>query len=249
MTDIQKLRASTGIGMMACKKALAEADGDAEKAVEILRKRGEIKAAEKSDRSTNEGVIAISGKAILKILCETDFVARNEKFIKFADEIVKIADSNGENAARDFFEKNKTDKIQEIGENLVLDEIKILQNGKIFGEYVHSNRKIGAIVALDSGEENAARDVAMHVVAMNPAVAHPSDVPQNEIEKEKEIYREQLQNEGKPAQIIDKIIDGKVKKFCAERALASQNFVKDPSTTVEKFLNGAKIVDFLRMEI
>jgi len=247
--QVKSLRDRTGVAMMACKKALVESGGDEEKAVELLRKRGEAKAGDKSDRSTNEGVIAISGRAVVKLLCETDFVARNESFVNFADSIARKVDESGVEAARELFDSQKTDKIQEIGENLVLDQVEILSGGSVVGSYVHSNRKIGAIVALDGGSEEVARDVAMHATAMSPICATPDEVPTELIEKEREIAREQLANEGKPEQIIDKIIDGKIRKFCAERALSSQNFVKDPSQTVEKFLGEAKIVGFIRAEI
>ncbi len=254
MTDVsaaqvKELRDKTNVGMMACKKALAEAGGDIEKATEILRKRGEAKAGEKADRSTSEGVVAISGSAAVVLRCETDFVARNESFIAYAQELAQKADSNGEEGAKAFFEESNTDKIQEVGENITLGEIVLVEGGDQKGSYVHSNGKLGALVALDGGTEEQARDLAMHAVAMNPQVANPEDVPTEDIEKEKEIYREQLINEGKPEQIIDKIIEGKVKKFCAERALTSQAFVKDPSQTVAQYLGAGKLVSFVRLEV
>ncbi len=243
--DVKTLRDKTGVGMMACKKALAEANGDMDAAVELLRKRGEAKAGEKADRSTGEGLIALSGRAMIKLLCETDFVARNEEFQGLAKEIAEKADNNAEEA-KSYFESVKTDKIQSIGENIVLGDIQTIEGGNTVGGYVHSNGKLGALVALDGGTEEMAKDLAMHAVAMNPQVANPADVPAEDIAKEKEIYVEQLKNEGKPEQIIDKIVEGKVKKFCAERALSSQPFVKDPSMTVEQYLGDAKLVGFIR---
>jgi len=249
LSKIQELRSKTGVGMMTCKKALIDADGDIEKAIDVLRKEGAIKAAKKSDRSTGEGIVAISGRTILTILCETDFVARNEKFVSFANEIVEKAEKDGIDSATEFFESVKTDKIQEIGENIVLQKLENIKGGNVVGDYVHSNNKVGAIVVLEGGNEEMAHDVAMHAVAMNPSVANPDEVPEAEIAKEKEIYLEQLKVEGKPEQIMEKIIAGKVKKFCADRALSSQMFVKDPQVTVAEFLGNAKLIKFVRAEV
>ncbi len=248
-TLVKELRDKTGVGMMACKKALTETNGDLEKAIENLRKRGEAKAGEKVGRSTHEGIVTISGRAILKLLCETDFVARNETFQGFVEELVKKAEKEGIEATKTLFESIKTDKIQEIGENIALDDVQILEGGNTAAGYVHSNNKLGALIALEGGTKEKAKDVAMHTVAMTPNVANPEDVPEEEIDKEKEIYREQLKNEDKPEQIIDKIIEGKIRKFCAEQALSSQPFVKDPSMTVAEYLGNAKLISFIRMEV
>ncbi|HEY5714336.1 MAG TPA: translation elongation factor Ts [Candidatus Gracilibacteria bacterium] len=247
--DVAELRRRTNVGMMACKKALEEAHGDMEAAIELLRKRGESKAAEKSDRSTGEGCIAISGRAMVKILCETDFVAKNEDFVSFLQEVTGIAAKDGIDAAKAYFESVKTDKIQAIGENLVLGDVVVVEGGNTVAGYVHSNGKVAALVSLDGGSEDQAKDVAMHATAMNPSVANPEQVPAESIEKEKAIYRDQLKNEGKPEAIWDKIIVGKVNKFCAEQALTSQPFVKDPSQTVQAYLGDAKVVNFVRMAV
>ncbi|MCF7812284.1 translation elongation factor Ts [Candidatus Gracilibacteria bacterium] len=247
--QVKELRDRTGVGMMACQKALSEADGDIDRAIEILREKGEAKAASKADRETHEGQVAIHNHAIVKLLCETDFVARNEKFQAFANELAQKASEAGVDAAKQYFESVKTDKIQEIGENILLDSVEIVDQDGVVGSYVHSNGKLGAIVVLSGGTEEKARDVAMHAVAMNPLVANPEEVPADAIEKEKSVCAEQLKNEGKPEQIIDKIIEGKIKKFCAEQALSSQAFVKDPSQTVQEYLGDAKIVTFVRYEV
>ena len=245
---VKELRDKTGVGMMACKKALAESNGNVDKAIEILRKRGEAKAGEKSSRSTGEGVVIVSERAIVSLLCETDFVAKNDAFQAFAQEIARASEEGAEKG-KQLFEELKTDKIQAIGENINLGDIQIIEKGDTIGSYVHSNGKLGAVVALSGGTEEQAKDLAMHAVAMNPIVANPEDVPNEEIEKEKAIYKEQLLNEGKPEQIIEKIMEGKVKKFCAERALTSQAFVKDPSLTVQQYLGDAKLEGFIRFEI
>ena len=247
--QVKELRDKTGVAMMACKKALTESEGDMDKAIEILRKRGESKASEKSDRSTSEGRVAVSGKAIIKLLCETDFVGKNDSFVAFAQSIADAVSKDGVDGGKAFFESMKTDKMQEIGENLVLDSVELIEGGDTVDGYVHSNGKIGVLVALAGGTNEQAKDLAMHAAAMNPSVANPEDVDADEIEKEKAIYREQLQNEGKPEKIWDKIMEGKVKKFCADRALTSQSFVKDPSMTVAEYLGEAKLVQFTRFSI
>ena len=244
--QIKELRERTSAGLMACKKALEESNGDMDGAIEILRKRGGLKAAEKSSRSTGEGCVAINGRAMIKLLCETDFVAKNEDFIAFAQELADKAAVEGVDAVTNFFESAKGDKIQAMGENLVLEFVDVLQGGDTVSGYVHSNRKLGALVVLEGGDAEKAKDVAMHVTAMDPMVANPSDVPAEAIEKEKAIYKEQLAAEGKPEQIWDKIMEGKVNKFCAERALTSQSFVKDPSMTVQEYLGDAKVLMFIR---
>lgn len=234
---------------MACKKALEEADGNMEQAIDELRKKGVAKAASKSDRSTAEGVVAVSGRAIIKVLCETDFVARNDQFITFSNELAKKAEAEGIDAVKSYFEEVKTDKIQVIGENIVLEDVQIVEGGSVIGSYVHSNNKVATIVALDGGTEELARDAAMHATAMAPIVANPEDVPAELIEKEKEIAREQLIAAGKPEKILDNIIAGKIKKFCAERALTSQPFVKNPDVTVGEYLGDATLVAFVRVAI
>lgn len=247
--QVQELRSATGAGMMNCKKALEETNGDMEAAVEILRKKGAAKAASKSDRSTGEGAIVISGRGIAKILCETDFVAKNEQFIAFVKEIADKANADGIEAAKELFESVKTDKIQAIGENMVLDLVQLVESGNVAGSYVHGNGKLASLVTLDGGTEKMARDVAMHATAMNPLVANPEDVPQEDIDKEMSFAKQQLLDEGKPKQIIGKILEGKTKKFCAERALTSQPFVKNPDQTVGEYLGDAKLVEFVRVAV
>ncbi len=247
--QVKELRDRTGVAMMACKKALVESDGDIDQAIEVLRKKGAAKASDKADRSTSEGRVAISGRAIVKILCETDFVGKNDNFVAFVQEIADKASSDGVESAKELFESVKTDKIQEIGENIVLESIEVLEEGEVVGGYVHTNGKIGTLVVLDGGTSEQAKDLAMHAAAMNPICANPEDVDGDLIEKEKDIAKEQLQNEGKPENIIDKIIVGKIKKFCAERALTSQSFVKDPSMTVAEYLGDAKLIKFVRVSI
>jgi len=244
--EIKVLRERTGAGLLACKKALEESDGNMEAAIDLLRKKGEAKAAKKADRATNEGFVSIDGAAIVAVQCETDFVARNEKFRAFVDELAAKASESGPVAAKEHFESVKGEKIMEIGENLQFGEAVVVE-GAIYAGYVHTNGKVGAIVALDGGTEEMAKDVAMHVVAMNPSVANPEDVAQEEIDREIAIYKEQLIAEGKPENIMDNIIAGKVKKYCAGQALTCQTFVKDSSMTVQEYLGDNKLTAFIRM--
>ncbi len=247
--DVKELRQRTGVGMMTCKKALDETNGDIEKAIEILRKKGAAKAASKADREAGEGTVAISGRNMVKLLCETDFVAKNESFMKFANDIVSKVESDGIDAGKEFFESIKTDKIQEIGENILLGDITQIEGGSTIGGYIHTTGKIGVLVALEGGTEEMAKDVAMHAAAMSPSVSFPEDVASELIEKEKEIALVQLKAEGKPEKIMDNIIAGKIKKFCGMQALSTQAFVKDPSQTVAQYLGDAKLVTFTRFSI
>ncbi len=246
--DAMELRKQTGVGLMTCRKALEEANGDKEKAIDILRKKGEAKAASKAERDMSEGQVGLHETGMVLLLCETDFVAQNDKFQLLVQTLAEKAHTEGESATKEYFESIKGEKIQEIGENMALESV-IKLEGETLGTYRHTNGKIGCIVVLEGGNEDQARDIAMHAAAMNPMVANPEDVPADIIEKEKDVYREQLKNEGKPENIIENIIAGKVNKFCAERALASQPFVKDPSMTVAQYIAPAKIKTFARVAV
>ncbi len=248
---VMDLRNKMGISMMACKKALVEAEGDMEKAVDILRKSGAAKAGKKSDRTTSEGAVAASGRGAVSLKCETDFVARNEDFLKILQELAEEINKNGEEAAQDLFEAKKTELITQLGENISFGEGKLISGGDQVGSYIHSNNKIVSIVALTGGSEELARDIAMHVAANAPQVIAPEDISDELVAKEKEIWAQQLKNEGKPEQIIDKIMMGKEKKFREEGALLKQDFVKNPEVTIEQLLSqaGAEIESFVRIDI
>jgi elongation factor Ts len=243
---IKDIRQITGAGMSDVKKALDEAGGDKDKAIEILRKAGQKIAAKKSARETKEGVIALAkadGKvAIVSLGCETDFVARNEDFIKTVDELAEKLLEIG----KDEFKTWATDYIQnelivKIGENLQLIQFDILE-GKTVGTYLHSNKKVASVVVLSEGEEDFAKEVAMHAAAMAPKYLKPEEVDAEELDKEREIYREQLKKEGKPENMLDKILEGKVQKYYTEVCLLKQTFVKDDKKTIEKFAEESKAV-------
>lgn len=232
---------------MACKKALEEANGNEEKAIELLRKKGEAKAADRAERSTGEGVVAIAeteGKAaIIKLGCETDFVAKGEDFIAAAKDIAEKVLNEGENFDASGIASELSLKL---GEKIEAGKKKLVE-AKVIGSYVHSNNKIGVIVALSGGETETARDIAMHAAAMNPAYLSPEGVSQESVEKEKEIWKEELK--GKPENIMDQIMAGKEKKFREEQALTKQAFVKNPDQTVEQFAGESKIEGFVRVAI
>lgn len=248
--QVQALREKTGISMMSCKKALMETDGDEIKAIEILRKKGEAKAAEKADRQTGEGIVVICGKTAAGLKCETDFVARNEDFIALANRIAAKAEATAPENIQTEMEADVKALIAKLGENMVVGEVKKITKGNdVIGSYIHMNQKIGVIVALENGTDTQARDVAMHIAAMNPQVLSPTEVSDALVAKEKEIWTAQLLSEGKPANMLENILKGKENKFRSENALLGQPFVKDPSQTVAQYLSDAKVVEFIRVEV
>ena len=265
--DIKKLREMTDAGMMDCKQALAATDGDMEKAVEWLRKKGLGAAAKKADKVAAEGVIAIKAdgnKAImLEINSQTDFVAKNEKFQEFVKEVVEhvfandFEDVDAINASEingQPFSEYLALQIATIGENLVVRRYaKIVSEGDI-GTYVHANSKVGVIVASNaSGVADELKNIAMHAAAMNPKYLNEEAVPADVIEKEKEIAREQLIKEGKPEAILEKILPGKIKRFMQDNTLENQKFVMDDKVSVAQYLKNAnkdaKLTDYVRFEL
>ena len=251
--DIKKLRELTGVSMSACKLALVDSEGNFDKAIEYLKKKGEAKMSDRAERTTLNGVISvkISGKeaSIVKVLCETDFVARADDFIHLSDDLaekllVKKINESDTNLSE------ISDATLKLGEKIAIGDMKLV-SGNVIGSYIHSNKKIGVVVVLKSGDESVARDIAMHIAAINPMVLSPDEVDQNLVNKEREIWVEQLKNENKPSEIIEKILIGKEKKFKEENALLKQNFVKDPSVLVEDYLkiNNSEIESFVRFSV
>ena len=247
LENIKTLREKTGASLQACKKALDETNGDETAAIEMLRKKGEAKAASRCDRSTNEGVVATAiqnGKAVILYLnCETDFVAKSPDFVAASEQLAQDFLSNGENYDANAFLSELGLKM---GEKIDLGEMKFLE-APILSSYIHSNRKVGTLIGLEGGDEEIARDIAMHATAMNPLVLSPDEINEDSVAKEREIWTEQLKNEGKPENIMGKILEGKEKKFREENALLKQAFVKNPDQTVEQLLNGATIKGFVRL--
>ncbi|MEA3304425.1 MAG: translation elongation factor Ts [Patescibacteria group bacterium] len=240
--DVMELRAQTGAALMAAKKALVETAGDMDAAIDLLRKSGEAKAAKKADRATSEGAIKMivaddnSKAAIASILCETDFVARNDDFQALLTDLAQTALEKGAEAAKAELEPKITAAIVTIGENMQIGDVIVLE-GEYVNGYIHGNAKSAALVSLSASNEEVARNVAMHVVAMSPKYLDASEVSAADVAKEKEIWKAQLLEEGKPENIIDNIMAGKEKKYAAESALNEQPFVMDPSTAVKDYAN------------
>ncbi|MFY0644838.1 MAG: elongation factor Ts [Bacteroidia bacterium] len=250
---VNELRKATGAGMMECKKALQESNGDMEAAIDVLRKKGAAKAAKRADREAAEGLaIAVSNDdnsigVIVEVNCETDFVAKNDDFISFAKDLASFALENAPAdldalKASSFDGKSIADVLIEktavIGEKIDISNYKKLQSEGV-AAYNHANYRIGVLVALNQNDEaslNAGRDVAMQIAAMNPIAVDETHVSEEIKNKELEIGREQAKAEGKPEQILDKIAEGKLKKFYKENTLVHQAYVKDSSKTVGQFL-------------
>lgn len=250
--SISKLRARTGVSILACKQALEEAKGDEEKAIEILRKQGIAQAAKKAARAQSQGyvftVISERKAALVLLLCETDFVARDSNFQEVGSGIAREAFAKGPNAANALAEKSIPALVAKLGENISVAECHLIE-APVLGVYVHTNGKIGVAVGLDRGTTELARDAAMHAAAMNPLYATPEEVTNEAVAKEKEIWASQLAKEGKPPAIQEKIMIGKEKKFREENALTTQPFVKDPRKTVGQYLGQAKVVAYVRLSV
>ncbi|MCU0399929.1 elongation factor Ts [Algoriphagus aquaeductus] len=269
--DVNKLRQMTGAGMMDCKKALTEAEGDFEKAVDILRKKGQKVSASRADRETKEGVVVTrvaDGGAkgiLLSLTCETDFVAKNEEFGAFANTLIDLAVNNGCTAteqilALPFDSITVAEKIIEmtgkIGEKIEISHYEVINAEKVV-TYIHSNGKLGVLVGMvnTSGAdvEEAGKDVAMQIAAMNPVAVDKDGVDASMIEREIEIGKEQARAEGKPEEMLEKIAMGKLQKFYKESTLLSQQFVKDNSLSIAQYLNnvskGLTVNAFKRISI
>ncbi|MEK7528433.1 MAG: translation elongation factor Ts [Patescibacteria group bacterium] len=252
--QIKSLREVTGVSMQACKKALEESGGNEEKAIELLRKRGEAKAVDRAARSAGEGMVGVSHvgdiTVLIKVNCETDFSARSDDFVAFASSAAqRIAENGGKPID---FSKEVVDLGAKIGEKIEIGEPVVL-HGSPIGVYLHTDRKQAGVVHLSSGSEEIARDLAMHVVAMRPVTTEPSGVDGALIEKEREIWSEELKKQNTPEAMWENIMKGKEKKFREERALVTQAFVKNPDITVKQYLDqsapGAVVSAFWRLSI
>lgn len=259
---VKELRERTGLGMMECKKALTEADGDIDRAIEDLRKNSGLKAAKKAGRTAAEGAVltrvAADGSygVMLEINSETDFVSRDDNFKGFAEKVLaKVFESKSEDVAvimADGMEETRQQLVQKIGENISVRRAAVIDApaGGVVGEYVHGGR-IGVLAQLTGGGAEVAKDVAMHVAAINPAVARPSDMPQQQLDDEKAIILAQPDMAGKPEQIAEKMVQGRLKKYLAENSLTEQPFVKDPNTSVADYVKagGGEVIGFTRFEV
>lgn len=261
---VKELRERTGAGMMECKKALVEADGDLDAAAEVLRVSGQAKADKKSSRVAADGRIVVArdgnNAVIVEVNSETDFVAKDENFIAFAEAVAEAAMSANTTdvaalADQDIgdgrtVEAARTELIAKVGENIGVRRIARIESQGVIASYTHGAR-IGAVVALGGGDEALARDIAMHVAAINPAFTDESGVPAETLENERRIETEKAQGSGKPPEIIEKMVNGRVNKFLKEITLVGQPFVKDPDTSVGKLLSdaSAEVTAFVRFEV
>ena len=259
---VKELRERTGLGLLECKRALAAVGGDVELAIEELRKSSGMKAAKKAGRTAADGVVAArvaddcSFGVMVEVNSETDFVARDDNFLAFVKNVVDSAfDAKQADVAALMsgdLEATRAALVQKIGENIGVRRIELVDaDSGVVGFYVHSNNRIGVLVNLKGGDQDLAKDVAMHVAAVNPQVVSSDDMPEELVAKEKEIFRAQAEESGKPADIIEKMIGGRIKKFLAENSLLEQAFVKNPDVTVGQLVAdaGAEVVSFDRFEV
>ena len=265
-TTVKELRERTGAGMMDCKKALQEVDGDVDQAIENMRKSGMAKAARKAGRIAAEGLLVIKQNeetgqlVIVEINSETDFVIKDDSFKVFCDQVASCALANqpadidslmGCNIGEQTVEETRQQLVAKIGENISVRRFSLIDAAQgILGSYLHGVR-IGVIVELEGGDEALAKDIAMHIAASNPTCIAEEDVPQDVLAKEKEILVAQAEESGKPPEIIEKMIGGRINKFLKEITLLGQPFVKDPDQTIAKLLEsgGATVKNFVRYEV
>ena len=264
---VKELRDRTGAGMMECKKALLDSSGNMDKAVEEMRKAGQAKADKKSSRIAAEGVITLSISDdnlianMIEINCETDFVAKDENFLKFVKTISEVSLENYKGSVDDFnnskhpsgktIEEIRLELVSKVGENVKIRRVQNIKNdGNYMGHYMHGT-KIGVAVVLQKENEELAKDVCMHIAAMKPRALNANDIPQEDLEKEREIFVAQAKESGKPDDIIQKMVDGKLKKYISEVTLVDQTFVKDNEITISKLLekHDNSVLSFYRLEV
>ncbi|MET1254730.1 translation elongation factor Ts [Aliikangiella maris] len=264
---VKELRERTGAGMMECKKALVETDGDIETAIDNMRKSGAAKAEKKAGRIAAEGLIVAKssddGKlaAIVEVNSETDFVARDDNFKAFTQQVIDVALANKTTeiealtgatlASGETVEAARTALIAKIGENIGVRRVQIVEASEgVLASYIHGGR-IGVVIALTAGDQELAKDIAMHAAATNPQFINPEDISQEVYDREKEIFTAQAKDSGKPDEIIEKMIEGRLRKFAAEVSIVGQPFVKDPSMTVGDLLKkaSASITAMVRFEV
>ena len=260
-SQVKELRDMTGVAMMECKKALVECSGDIEKALDLLRSNSALKAEKKAARVAADGVLRVhvddDYSTLIEINSETDFAAKDENFIKFADDVQEFISNNKLTDVADLKESEIEDKrktlVQTIGENIQLRRLESIEYSSEMNtsSYLHSDSKLGAIVVISGGDDSLAKDIAMHVAAFNPLCLSESDIDPQILEREKAIYMVQAEESGKPKDIMEKMIEGKLKRFLSEVSLLSQNFVKDPEVTIQDLLdtNNAKIESYTRLKV
>jgi len=260
-SQVKELRDMTGVAMMDCKKALVECEGDIEKALDLLRSNSALKAEKKSSRVAADGILVVSVNedyaTLVELNSETDFAAKDANFLSFAEKVKEYISKNKIFEASVLKESSLEDDrkalVQTIGENIQIRRVVTLEFDSTMniGIYIHSDSKLGSLVVTKDGSDEIAKDIAMHVSAFNPLCLSQDDIDKDVLEREKAIYQNQAQDSGKPQDIMDKMVDGKIKRFLSEVSLISQNFVKDPDITVQEYLErgGATIVEFARLKV
>jgi elongation factor Ts len=259
---VKELRDRTGLGMMECKKALAVSNGDIDAAIEEMRKNSGMKAAKKAGRTAADGVISAkvaedgSYGLVIEVNSETDFAARDEGFLGFVATVTDKAFAAKQTDVAVLMDDEVTaareSLVQKIGENIGVRRAELVSSeGGVVGSYIHSNNRIGVLVSLKGGEAELAKDIAMHIAAVNPQVVRGEDMPADVVEKEKDIIKAQPDMEGKPAEIVEKMMGGRIKKFLKENSLLDQPFVKNPELTIGQLAKagGAEVISFTRYEV
>ena len=260
-SQVKELRDMTGVAMMDCKKALVECEGDIEKALDLLRSNSALKAEKKSSRVAADGILVASVNedyaTLVELNSETDFAAKDANFLSFGEKVKEYVSKNKifdtSTLVESSLEEDRKTLVQTIGENIQIRRVVTLQydSSMDIGVYIHSDTKLGSLVVVKDGSNDIAKDIAMHVSAFNPLCLSQDDIDQDVLEREKAIYQNQAQDSGKPQEIMDKMVEGKIKRFLSEVSLISQNFVKDPDITVQEYLekDGATIVSFARLKV
>ena len=260
-SQVKELRDMTGVAMMDCKKALVECEGNIEKALDLLRSNSALKAEKKSSRVAADGILVVSVNedyaTLVELNSETDFAAKDANFLSFGEKVKEYISKNKIFEASALKESSLEDDrkalVQTIGENIQIRRVVTLEfdSSMNIGIYIHSDSKLGSLVVTKNGNDEIAKDIAMHVSAFNPLCLSQDDIDKDVLEREKAIYQNQAQDSGKPQDIMDKMVDGKIKRFLSEVSLISQNFVKDPDITVQEYLEkgGATIVEFARLKV
>ena len=260
-SQVKELRDMTGVAMMDCKKALVECEGDIEKALDLLRSNSALKAEKKSSRVAADGILVVSVNedyaTLVELNSETDFAAKDANFFSYGEKVKEYISKNKIFEASALKESSLEDDrkalVQTIGENIQIRRVVTLEfdSSMNIGIYIHSDSKLGSLVVTKNGNDEIAKDIAMHVSAFNPLCLSQDDIDKDVLEREKAIYQNQAQDSGKPQDIMEKMVDGKIKRFLSEVSLISQNFVKDPDITVQEYLekDGATIVEFARFKV
>ena len=260
-SQVKELRDMTGVAMMDCKKALVECEGDIEKALDLLRSNSALKAEKKSSRVAADGILVVSVNedyaTLVELNSETDFAAKDANFLSFGEKVKEYISKNkifeASALKESSLEDDRKSLVQTIGENIQIRRVVTLEfdSSMNIGIYIHSDSKLGSLVVTKDGNDEIAKDIAMHVSAFNPLCLSQDDIDKDILEREKAIYQNQAQDSGKPQDIMDKMVDGKVNRFLSEVSLLSQSFVKDPDMTVEESLSNenASVISFTRLKV